>query len=85
VGICAAIINKYGIDAVPHLICGGFSVEETENALIDLHFLGINNVLALRGDPIKSESSFVPEESGHKYAEHLIRQIVGINKGKYLH
>lgn len=85
VGICAAIINKYGIDAVPHLICGGFSVEETENALIDLHFLGINNVLALRGDPIKSESSFVPEESGHKYAEHLIRQIVGMNKGKYLH
>lgn len=85
VGICAAIINKYGIDAVPHLICGGFTVEETENALIDLHFLGIDNVLALRGDPIKSESTFVAEEFGHKYAVDLTRQIVEMNKGKYLH
>lgn len=85
VGICAAIINKYNIDAVPHLICGGFSLEETENALIDLHFLGIDNVLALRGDPIKSESSFVPEEGGHRYAVDLIRQIKGLNEGHYLH
>lgn len=85
VGICAAIINKYKVDAVPHLICGGFSAEETENALIDLHFLGINNVLALRGDPIKSETTFVPDEGGHKFAEDLIRQIVGLNKGRYLH
>src|SRR3954470_1609430 len=50
VGICAALMNKYKVEAIPHLICGGFSKEETENALIDLHFLGIKNVLALRGD-----------------------------------
>jgi methylenetetrahydrofolate reductase (NADPH) len=85
VGICAAIINKYEIDAVPHLICGGFTVEETENALIDLQFLGIDNVLALRGDPIKSESAFVAEELGHKYAVDLIKQISCMNTGKYLH
>jgi methylenetetrahydrofolate reductase (NADPH) len=85
VGICAAIINKYDIDAIPHLICGGFSKEETENALIDLHFLGVDNVLALRGDPIKTESTFKPEEHGHAYAEDLIKQIADLNKGKYLH
>lgn len=84
VGICAAIINKYGIDAVPHIICGGFSKEETENALIDLNFLGIDNVLALRGDQIKSEAVFVPEADGHGYASELIEQIVGMNEGKYL-
>jgi len=85
VGICAAIINKYDIDAVPHLICGGFTKEETENALIDLHFLGVDNVLALRGDPIKTENNFVPEENGHQYAEELIGQIAALNKGNYLH
>jgi methylenetetrahydrofolate reductase (NADPH) len=85
VGICAAIINRYHIDAVPHLICGGFTVEETENALIDLQFLGIDNVLALRGDPIKTESAFIAEEHGHKYAVDLIKQIVDMNKGQYLH
>lgn len=85
VGICAAIINKYNIDAVPHLICGGFSKEETENALIDLHFLGIDNVLALRGDPIKSEKNFVADEQGHQYAEDLIRQIAELNDGIYIH
>ena len=85
VGICAAIMNKYDIDAVPHLICGGFTTEETENALIDLQFLGIDNVLALRGDPIKTESSFVPNPNGHAYASQLIEQVVELNKGKYLH
>jgi methylenetetrahydrofolate reductase (NADPH) len=85
VGICAAIINKYNIDAVPHLICGGFSKEETENALIDLHFLGIDNVLALRGDPIKSEQNFIPEDHGNKYAVDLIHQIADLNRGIYLH
>lgn len=84
VGICAAIMNKYDVDAVPHLICGGFSKEETENALIDLQFLGIDNVLALRGDSIKTESNFKPHPMGHKYAVELIEQIVEMNTGSYL-
>ena len=84
VGICAAIMNKYQVDAVPHLICGGFSKEETENALIDLQFLGIDNVLALRGDSIKTESSFKPHPQGHQYAVELINQISEMNNGNYL-
>lgn len=84
VGICAAIVNKYKIDAVPHIICGGFTKEETENALIDLSFLGIDNALLLRGDPIKTESAFVPEEDGHNYAVDLVKQVVGLNKGLYM-
>jgi methylenetetrahydrofolate reductase (NADPH) len=84
VGICAAIMNKYQVDAVPHLICGGFSKEETENALIDLQFLGIDNVLALRGDSIKTESSFRPHSDGHAFAEQLIQQITDMNGGNYM-
>jgi methylenetetrahydrofolate reductase (NADPH) len=84
VGICAAIMNKYQVDAVPHLICGGFSKEETENALIDLQFLGIDNVLALRGDSIKTESSFRPHADGHAFAEQLIHQISDMNRGNYM-
>lgn len=84
VGICAAIMNKYNVDAVPHLICGGFGKEETENALIDLQFLGIQNVLALRGDSVKTESSFTPHPKGHQYAVDLVNQIVEMNNGKYL-
>jgi len=83
-GICAAIMNKYQVDAVPHLICGGFSKEETENALIDLQFLGIDNVLALRGDSIKTESTFRPHSDGHRYAVELIQQIGEMNKGNYM-
>ena len=77
-------MNRYGVDAVPHLICGGFSLEETENALIDLNFLGINNVLALRGDARRFEDRFLPEEDGHKYAVDLVKQIAKMNKGVYL-
>lgn len=84
VGICASIMHRYGIDAVPHLICGGFSKEETENALIDLSFLGINNVLALRGDARQFEDRFHPDPGGHKYAVDLVRQIEKMNKGIYL-
>jgi len=84
VGICAAIMNKYDVDAIPHLICGGFSKEETENALIDLQFLGIDNVLALRGDSIKTESSFRPHKEGHAFAVDLIHQISEMNKGNYM-
>lgn len=84
VGICAAIINRYKTDAIPHIICGGFSKEETENALIDLHFLGIDNVLLLRGDAIKTEPSFFPDPGGHSYAIDLVEQVVRMNKGKYI-
>ncbi len=84
VGICASLMHKYKVDAVPHLICGGFNTQETEDALIDLAFLGINNVLALRGDARKFEDRFVPEQGGHKYAVDLIRQISAMNRGKYL-
>ncbi len=85
VGICAAIMNKYDVDAVPHIICGGFSKEETENALIDLQFLGIDNLLALRGDPIKTEANFLPHPEGHEYAVDLIGQIMDMNSGSFLH
>ena len=84
VGICAAIMNKYDVDTVPHIICGGFSREETENALIDLDFLGIDNVLLLRGDSIKSETYFMAEEGGHRYASELTQQVVSMNRGVYL-
>jgi methylenetetrahydrofolate reductase (NADPH) len=84
VGICAAIVHRYGVDAVPHLICGGFTREDTENALIDLNFLNIFNVLALRGDARKFDGKFEPEEHGHSYALDLVRQISDMNKGKYL-
>ncbi|HEY4797871.1 MAG TPA: methylenetetrahydrofolate reductase [NAD(P)H] [Bacteroidia bacterium] len=85
VGICAAIMNKYHIDTVPHIICGGFTKEETESALIDLQFLGIDNVLVLRGDAVKNERSFIPEPGGNAYAIDLVRQVVNMNSGKYLH
>ena len=84
VGICAAIQNHYKVDTVPHIICGGFSKEETENALIDLHFLGIDNVLVLQGDAIKNEGRFVAEPDGHKYASELLEQVGNMNKGIFL-
>lgn len=84
VGICASIMNRYHVDAVPHLICGGFGKEETENALIDLHYLGIDNVLALRGDAISGQKFFMPHEHGHPFAIDLVKQIVDLNNGKYL-
>ena len=84
VGICAAIKNRYEVEAVPHIICGGFNKEETENALIDLDFLGIHNVLVLQGDAIKTEPMFVPEPEGHKYASELLGQVKDLNNGIYL-
>src|SRR5271154_1736603 len=84
VGICAAIMNHYRVDAVPHLICGGFAKRETEDALIDLNFLGIDNVLVLRGDAAKNESSFEPEPDGHHYAIDLLKQVVSLNNGIYI-
>ncbi|MBS1596874.1 MAG: methylenetetrahydrofolate reductase [NAD(P)H] [Bacteroidetes bacterium] len=84
VGICAAIMNHYKVDAVPHLICGGFGRRETEDALIDLHFLGVDNVLVLRGDAAKNEASFEPEPDGNQYALDLLKQVVNLNAGMYL-
>ena len=84
VGICASIMHRYGVDAVPHLICGGFTKEETENVLIDLNFLDINNVLALRGDARKFDGKFIPEKYGHHYALDLVKQVDDMNNGNYL-
>jgi methylenetetrahydrofolate reductase (NADPH) len=84
VGIAAGIKYKYKVEVVPHIICGGFNKQETENALIDLHFLGIHNILALRGDTKKDERVFMKEPDGHAYALELLRQIMEMNKGKYL-
>ncbi len=85
VGICAALMNRYKVDAIPHIICGGFTKEETESALIDLKFLGVDNILALRGDPMKNESAFVPTQGGNAYALDLIEQINEMNNGQYLY
>ena len=84
VGICAAIKNYYKVDTVAHLICGGFSRQETEDALIDLNFLGIDNVLVLRGDAPKNESTFEPEPGGNRYAIDLLKQVMDMNHGIYL-
>lgn len=84
VGICAALMHRFNIDAVPHLLCGGFTKEDTENVLIDLNFIGVQNVLALRGDAPKMEGKFVAEAKGHNYACELVDQIKRMNDGKYL-
>jgi methylenetetrahydrofolate reductase (NADPH) len=82
--ICAAIMNKYNVDTVPHLICGGFSINETEDALINLRYLGIDNVLVLRGDAAKNETAFEPEPGGHRFASDLLKQVADLNAGIYL-
>lgn len=84
VGICAAVTNRYKIDTVPHFILGGFSKFETEDALIDLQFLGIENIFAVRGDPAPGEKTFIPEKDGHSYASELVEQISHMNNGAYL-
>jgi methylenetetrahydrofolate reductase (NADPH) len=84
VGICAAIMNHYQVDAVPHIICGGFTKRETEDALIDLDFLGIDNVLVLRGDAAKNEAAFEPEKDGNHFAIDLLQQVNNMNNGVYL-
>ena len=84
VGICAGIQNKYNVDAIPHILCGGFTKEDTENLLIDLDFLGIDNVVALRGDALKTETYFKPEKEGNEYASDLVKQISNLNEGVYL-
>lgn len=85
VGICAALKYKYNVDTVPHVLCGGFTKEETEYLLVDCHYLGIQNVMALRGDAMSHQKYFEPTLGGHTYACDLVDQIQNLNKGKYLH
>ena len=84
VAIAGAIQHKYNVTVVPHVICGGFSKEETEDILIDLHFLGMSNLLVLRGDPQKGQRFFIPEKNGHEHTLGLINQIMNLNRGIYL-
>lgn len=84
VGISAAIAHRYQVDMIPHFICGGFSKFDTEDALIDLHYLGITNILALRGDFPLGQKMFIPEKDGHRYAAELVQQIARMNQGQYL-
>lgn len=85
VGICASIKHKYDVDTVPHVLCGGFTKEETEYLLVDCHYLGIDNVMALRGDAMRDEQYFEATKGGHPYAKSLVKQIQDLNCGKYLH
>jgi len=84
-GICAAIKHKYDVDTVPHVLCGGFTKEETEYLLVDCHYLGINNLMALRGDAMSHQKYFEATNGGHLFAKDLVNQIQNLNKGKYLH
>lgn len=83
VGVAASIKFKYNVEVVPHIICGGFSAEETEDALFDLQFLEIQNILALRGDAVKGERTFSPEPNGHASAHELVNQITNMNQGQF--
>jgi len=85
VGICASLKHKYDVDTVPHVLCGGFTKEETEYMLVDCQYLGINNIMALRGDAMREEQYFTPTKGGHAYATGLVKQIQNLNIGKYLH
>ena len=85
VGICAALKYKYDVDAIPHVLCGGFTKEETEYVLVDCHYLGLDNIMALRGDAMKHEPYFKPTEGGNNFASDLVMQIKELNEGKYLH
>ena len=84
VGISAAIRKRYGVEVVPHLICGGLSKYDIEDALIDMDFLGLHNVLALRGDKSQNERFFMPHPQGHAHAVDLVRQIADMNRGKFI-
>lgn len=84
IALAAAVKYKYNITVVPHILCGGFSREETENVLIEMNFLGIDDVLALRGDPQKGSRRFIAEKDGHTHTYELVKQIENMNNGKYL-
>ncbi|WP_321366801.1 methylenetetrahydrofolate reductase [NAD(P)H] [uncultured Desulfuromusa sp.] len=84
VAIASAIQHKYGIPVVPHILCGGFTKSETEHVLIDLNFMGISNILALRGDGLKTDHVFRPNPDGHANASELVEQVVNLRSGQYL-
>lgn len=84
-GICSAIMHKYDVDTIPHVLCGGFTREETEYLLVDCQYLGIDNLMALRGDAMKGEKYFEPTPGGHTYASELVDQIANLNRGNFLH
>ena len=84
VALTASLMNKYKVEVVPHLTCGGFTRDQVENALIDFNYLGIENILALQGDAGKGQSKFIPETDGHTYAAELLEQALNMNQGKYL-
>ena len=84
IALAAAVKYKYNLTVVPHILCGGFTKEETENVLIEMNFLNIDDVLALRGDPQRGSRIFIPEKDGHRYTHELVTQIANMNKGKYL-
>jgi methylenetetrahydrofolate reductase (NADPH) len=84
VAVAAAIQNRYNIPTVPHVLCSGFSREDTEYVLLDLQFLGITDILVLRGDKAKHESVFVPEPNGHAHAIDLQQQINDFNRGVFV-
>jgi methylenetetrahydrofolate reductase (NADPH) len=84
IALAAAVRYKYNITVVPHMLVGGFTKQETENALIEINFLGIDDVLALRGDPPRGSRMFIPEQGGHRYASELVQQIVNMNNGVYI-
>ncbi|MBN1620619.1 methylenetetrahydrofolate reductase [candidate division WOR-3 bacterium] len=83
IGLSAAIRKEFGVETVPHIICAGMDRFKTENLLIDLHFLGFENLFAVRGDPMDLRAGFKPEKEGHMFASELISQITGLNHGKY--
>ncbi len=85
IGICSSIMHRFKVDTVPHVLCGGFTKDETEDFLMDLHYLGIDNVLVLRGDPAKPFKTFKPRTNGHSYATELLQQVASMNRGAYLH
>ena len=84
VAVAAAIHNKYGITTVPHILCSGFSREDTEYVLLDLQFLNITDLLVLRGDKAKHESTFTPEPNGPSHALELAEQINDFNRGVFV-
>lgn len=84
IALAAAVKYKYNITVVPHILCGGFTREETENVLIEMNFLGIDDVLALRGDPQRGSRLFIPEKDGHTHTSELVRQIMDMNRGRYI-